>query len=56
MITYDALVTALRLFEGGRIPEAEEICRSVLSHSSRDGRAWHLLGVIAHRLGRGDGR
>ena len=38
----------------GRLPEAEAICRQFLAADPALPAAWHLLGMIAHRLGKPD--
>jgi len=45
------LAQASEAFCSGRLPQAAEICLQVLEANSRDSRAWHLLGVIAHLSG-----
>jgi predicted O-linked N-acetylglucosamine transferase (SPINDLY family) len=39
---------------GGRLIEAERLCRSVCDIDTKNARAFHLLGVIAHQLRRPD--
>ncbi len=43
--------TAVQLFTGGRLPEAEEICRKVLEAEPKQPVALHLLGVISNQNG-----
>lgn len=46
----EALQTAVRLLQGGRLAEAERICRAVLQAEPRHVPAIHLLGIVAlHR-------
>lgn len=46
-----ALGLAFEHFQAGRLPEAEAICRKLLEVEPSPADAWHLLGVIAQRLG-----
>jgi Tfp pilus assembly protein PilF len=41
-------------FHARRLPEAEAICRSLLTQNPRDAEALHLLGVIAGMVGKRD--
>jgi predicted TPR repeat methyltransferase len=45
---------ALGHFRGGRVQEAEKLCRTVLSLEPRHAQCLHLLGVIAAHDGRND--
>jgi tetratricopeptide (TPR) repeat protein len=47
-----ALDQAARMWRGGRLAEAEEICAAVRAERPRDCDAWHLSGIIS--LLRGD--
>ena len=45
---------ALRHHQAGRLQEAENIYRQILTADSRNTDALHLLGVVAHQVGRND--
>src|SRR6478735_3174567 len=45
---------ALALFETGRLPEAEQAWREILSRKRGDVDALHMLGYILATTGRGD--
>jgi protein O-GlcNAc transferase len=49
-----ALESALEHHRAGRLGEAEVIYRKVLSADAQNPDAWHLLGLIAHQVGRND--
>ncbi len=49
-----ALEMAVQHQRAGRLPQAEQICRHVLQVDTRNVGAMHLLGVLAHQLGRSD--
>ena len=53
-VTSEKLRESLKLLEAGRLPEAEFLCRQVLSIDSNRPMAKGLLGFIAHRQGRDD--
>jgi tetratricopeptide (TPR) repeat protein len=44
--------TAWQLFQSGRLMQAEEVCRHVLRSDPAHAPALHLLGVLAHQVGR----
>jgi protein O-GlcNAc transferase len=48
------LAAAMAHHRGGRLIEAERLCRSVCDIDPKNARAFHLLGVIAHQLRRPD--
>jgi protein O-GlcNAc transferase len=48
----ETLAVALDHHQAGRLPEAEGICRQILTVEPHHADAWHLLGVIAHQAGR----
>jgi len=50
----EALALALQNHRSGRLAEAESICRQILSVEPRHADALHMLGVIAHQVGRHD--
>jgi tetratricopeptide (TPR) repeat protein len=50
----ERLEAALRLQQGGRLPEAEIALREVLRADPNNVDATHLLGVLAHQAGRHD--
>jgi protein O-GlcNAc transferase len=41
-------------FDAGRLPQADQLCRRILQEDTAHSGAWHLLGLIAGRAGRGD--
>ncbi|HIJ62401.1 MAG TPA: tetratricopeptide repeat protein [Rhodospirillaceae bacterium] len=45
---------AVQHHQAGRLPEAEHVYRQILAAEPRHADALHLLGVIAHQLGRND--
>lgn len=45
---------ALQHHNAGRLPEAENIYRRILQADAQQPVAWHLLGVIAHQVGKVD--
>jgi len=49
-----AMALAIAHCNGGRLKEAESICRQILTVAPRHAPALHLLGVIAHQAGRSD--
>src|ERR1700722_947761 len=49
-----AVQAGMRHHEAGRLAEAEAIYRQVLSQQPNHSGALHLLGVIAHQVGRHD--
>ena len=49
-----ALEMAVQHHRAGRLPQAEQICRQVLRVDARNVEAMHLLGVLAHQVGRSD--
>jgi tetratricopeptide (TPR) repeat protein len=50
----EAIEIAVQHLQEGRLAEAEEICRRVLSAEPGFADGWHLLGVIALQTGRHD--
>jgi len=54
MSTADTLQTAMRLHQTGQLQQAEELYRQILSLDPRNSDALHLLGLIAHQMGRSD--
>lgn len=50
----DQLSTALAHHRAGRLNEAERLYRLVCAADPKNARALHLLGVVAHQLGRPD--
>jgi protein O-GlcNAc transferase len=51
---FEALQRAVGLHQAGRLEEAEQVYRMVLTVDSRNPDAWHLLGVLAHQKGNFD--
>src|SRR5262245_50180463 len=43
----ETVETAIRLFQAGRVGEAEGVCRQIVAVDSANATAWHLLGLIA---------
>ncbi|HTV48546.1 MAG TPA: tetratricopeptide repeat protein [Phycisphaerae bacterium] len=52
MTTQQALDLALQHHHAGRLPQAEAIYREILARDPKHSDAWHLLGVVAHMVGR----
>lgn len=50
----DQLAAALEHHRAGRLNEAERLYRLVCAADGKNARAFHLLGVVAHQLGRTD--
>ena len=48
------LAAAIAELRAGRLADAERIARSVCDQAPNDARAFHLTGVLAHQLKRGD--
>ena len=48
------LATAVGHLRAGRLLDAERIARSICERAPDNARAFHLAGVLAHRLGRND--
>src|SRR6266542_1679921 len=48
------LIVAAEHHRQGRLAEAERIYRQVLSRDPRNARALHLLGFVAHQVGRNE--
>jgi protein O-GlcNAc transferase len=48
----EAMERAVRLHQAGRMEEAEQVYRMVLTVDAGNADAWHLLGVVAHQSGR----
>ena len=54
-LRYDINTTfsiAIRLYRSGRLAEAEQACRDILTHDARHADSLHLLGVAASSKGR----
>ncbi|QPF91834.1 O-linked N-acetylglucosamine transferase family protein [Bradyrhizobium commune] len=47
----DLLQLAIQHFNGGELTQAESLCRKLLKRQKGNPDAWHLLGVIAMRMG-----
>lgn len=47
----EVLTIAIRHHQGGRLREAEQIYRQILSHEPNHADAIHLLGLLAHQAG-----
>ncbi|RJQ51598.1 MAG: tetratricopeptide repeat protein, partial [Nitrospiraceae bacterium] len=43
---------ALQHYQSGNLKQAEMVCRQILDRQPEHSDTWHLLGVIAHQLGR----
>ena len=54
MTIQQTFVVALQHHQSGRLAEAEAIYRQILAVEPRHADALHLLGVIAHLVGRND--
>ncbi len=54
LTTPQAFTSALQHFQGGRLADAESICRQILRVDKDHGDALHLLGMIAGHVGRSD--
>ena len=50
----DDLNTAVHHYQACRLPEAESLCRQILQVQPSHPDALHILGLIAHRVGRND--
>jgi predicted O-linked N-acetylglucosamine transferase (SPINDLY family) len=50
-ILHQALQTAIRHHEAGRLAEAEHLYRQILTRQPNHAQSLHLLGVIAHQVG-----
>src|SRR4030081_1997833 len=48
------LAAAMAHHRAGRLNDAERLYRLVCDSDPKDARAFHLLGVVAHQLGRSD--
>ena len=48
----EAMAIAVEHHERGRLQAAELIYRQILAANPHQADAWHLLGVLAHQLGR----
>jgi protein O-GlcNAc transferase len=53
--TAEQFRAALAHHQAGRLNEAERLYRRVIDADPNDARCLHLLGVLSHQLGRGDG-
>jgi predicted O-linked N-acetylglucosamine transferase (SPINDLY family) len=54
MTVRQAFDLALQHHQSGRLAEAEALYRQILAADPNHAEAWHLLGVIAHAVGRSD--
>ena len=54
MNTAKTLALAVKQHQAGNLREAEDLYRQILRAEPRHGDALHLLGVIAHQVGRHD--
>ena len=50
----EALAIAIQHHQGGRLQAAEQIYRQILAAEPDQPDAWHLLGVMAHQVGKYD--
>ena len=50
----EAMRTAVQLHQAGRLAEAEQIYRQILAADANHADALHMLGVVAHQVGRND--
>src|SRR5262245_63700181 len=48
----EALPIAIRHHQGGRLEQAEQIYRQILSYEPNHADAIHLLGLVAHQTGK----
>jgi Flp pilus assembly protein TadD len=48
----EALAIAIQHHQAGRLQSAEQIYRQILAKDSTHADAWHLLGFIAHQVGK----
>ena len=48
----EALAIAIQHHQAGRLQAAEQIYRQILAVEPNHADAWHLLGVIAHQVGK----
>ena len=48
------VAAALQHHQAGRLPEAEQLYRRILQIEPRHAEALHLLGIVAHQIGRND--
>ncbi len=51
---HEALQAAIAHHRAGELREAESIYREILAADPNHAEAWHLLGLVAHQVGRGD--
>ena len=54
LTTQQAIDLAVQHHNAGRLPEAESICQQILKSDPNQPVALHLLGVIAHQVGKHD--
>jgi tetratricopeptide (TPR) repeat protein len=50
----EAFDLAVKHYQAGNPREAEQLCRQILQFDSSSFRAFHLLGLVAHQVGRND--
>ena len=50
----ELLKTALAAHQAGQLQQAEQMYRQILAADEKNAPAWHLLGVLAHQVGRSD--
>src|SRR5437763_100319 len=48
----ELLKTALAAHQAGQLQQAEQMYRQILAADEKNAPAWHLLGVLAHQVGR----
>ena len=50
----EALARAAQHYQAGQLAPAEQLCRQILQADPAQAKALHLLGLVAHRVGRWD--